>query len=56
MTQEFLRELPLVNKIRKRVDEWRENNYPGVTNITRRLLEHWRDEEERIDKKFFFVS
>lgn len=50
------KELPLVNKIRKRVDEWRENNYPGVTNITRRLLEHWRDEEERIDKKFFFCQ
>ena len=32
-------EIPLVNQIRPRVREWRENEYPGVTGITRRLLE-----------------
>ena len=35
-------ELPLVNRIRTRVDEWREKNYPGVTGITKRLLKLWR--------------
>ena len=25
---------------------WREAGYPGVTGITKRLLEHWRDPEE----------
>jgi type III restriction enzyme len=38
-------ELPLVNKIRPRVNAWREANYPGVSGITQRLLEHWRDPE-----------
>ena len=31
-------ELPLVNKIRPRVDAWRTADYPGATGITRRLL------------------
>jgi type III restriction enzyme len=49
-------ELPIVNKIRKRIDDWRENGYPGVTGITKRLLEHWRDAEERHEKKLFFCQ
>ena len=49
-------ELPLVNQIRPRVKEWREANYPGVTGITRRLLEHWRDPEERDYRRFFFCQ
>lgn len=36
-------ELALVNEIRRRVNTWREASYPGVTTITRRLLEHWHD-------------
>ena len=40
-------ELPLVNKIRPRVNAWREADYPGVSGITKRLLEHWRDPEQR---------
>ena len=36
-------ELELVNRIRERVDQWRDAGYPGVTTITRQLLEHWRD-------------
>ena len=39
-------EIPLVNQIRPRVKAWREAGYPGVTSITKRLLEHWRDPEE----------
>jgi len=49
-------EIPLVNDIRKRVKRWRENNYPGVTGITRRLLEHWYNPSERHDRKFFFCQ
>jgi type III restriction enzyme len=52
----IFRELPLVNKIRPRVKEWREANYPGVTGITRRLLEHWQDPEERDYRRFFFCQ
>ena len=48
-------EIPLVNKIRERVDSWREKGYPGVTGITRRLLEHWNDPQQR-DLRFFFCQ
>ena len=49
-------ELPLVNQVRPRVAAWREAGYPGVTGITRRLLEHWRDAEEREGRQFFFCQ
>ncbi len=49
-------ELPRVNLIRERVSQWREANYPGVTAITRRLLEHWQDLEERDYRRFFFCQ
>ncbi len=40
-------ELPLVNQIRTRVDAWRTASYPGITSITRSLLEHWHDSDAR---------
>ena len=49
-------ELPLVNQIRPRVKAWREGGYAGVTGSTKRLLEHWRDPEERKDRRFFFCQ
>src|ERR1700678_3524623 len=49
-------ELPLVNKIRPRVDAWRSADYPGASGITRRLLKHWRDPEQREGKRFFFCQ
>ena len=49
-------ELPLVNKIRPRVDAWRSNDYPGASGITRRLLKHWQDTEQRDGKRFFFCQ
>ena len=45
--------LPLVNQIRQRVDVWREAGYPGVTGITKTLLEHWKDDEQREFPLFF---
>lgn len=48
--------IELVEKIRPRVKAWRENDYPGVTGITRRLLQHWQDPEERKDRRFFFCQ
>ncbi len=47
--------LPLVNQIRQRVDAWREAGYPGITGITKTLLEHWKDSEQR-DFPFFFCQ
>lgn len=49
-------EIPLVNQIRPRVKRWREAGYPGVTSITKRLLEHWRDPEEFDARRFFFCQ
>lgn len=48
-------ELPLVNMIRPRVKKWRENGYPGVTGITKKLLEHWNDKDAR-QYQFFYCQ
>ncbi len=49
-------EIPLVNLIRPRVRAWRETGYPGVTGITKRLLEQWRDPEEFDSRRLFFCQ
>ena len=41
--------IELVNNIRPRVDEWREAGYPGVTSLTRQLLEYWHERGEFMD-------
>lgn len=48
-------DLPLANAIRGRVRDWRNQNYPNVTSVTRELLDHWnrRDREVRADPLFF---
>lgn len=48
--------IELVNQIRGRVTAWKANGYPGATGITRRLLEHWNDPEQRESKRFFFCQ
>ena len=49
-------EIPLVNQIRPRIKAWRETGYTGVTGITKRLLEHWYEPDERQDSRFFFCQ
>ena len=49
-------EIPLVNAIRPRVKKWSEAGYPGITGITKRLLEYWYDPEERKDRRFFYCQ
>jgi len=52
-------EIPLVNQIRPRVKAWCEHPthpYAGVTGITKRLLEHWYNLEERQERRFFFCQ
>jgi len=49
-------ELPVVNQMRPRVKTWRSAGYPGVTGITKRLLEHWQDAEEFDTRRFFFCQ
>ncbi|MDR1459981.1 MAG: hypothetical protein LBI60_07180, partial [Bacteroidales bacterium] len=51
----IFKEIPLVNEIRQRVKTWRENNYPGITGITRKLIEHWNATDLR-DNRFFFCQ
>lgn len=52
----IFKEIDLVNTIRPRIKKWREDGYPGVTGITKRLLQHWQDPEERKDRRFFFCQ
>ena len=49
-------EIPRVNFIRERVSSWRNAGYPGVTSITKRLLEHWIDPEQFDNRRFFFCQ
>ena len=48
-------EIALVNTIRTRVDQWREAGYPGITIVTRKLLDHWNDETAR-ELQFYFCQ
>ena len=49
-------EIPLVNQIRPRVETWRKAGYPGVSSITKRLLDHWHNPEEFEARRFFFCQ
>ncbi|MEW5992857.1 MAG: DEAD/DEAH box helicase family protein [Candidatus Zixiibacteriota bacterium] len=40
--------LLLVPKIRAAVDAWREQGYPGSSDVTRRLFEYWFDEDHEV--------
>jgi len=51
--EEFM-PLGLVNTIRERVKAWRERGYPGVTPVTRHLLNHWNNPER--ERKLFFCQ
>lgn len=46
-------EIDLVNKIRPRVKQWRENGYPNVTGITKKLLQLWNNPDEHIYRLFW---
>jgi len=52
----IFKEIPLVNRIRTRVKEWRDSGYPGVTGMTNRLLNYWNDPEEFENRRFFFCQ
>lgn len=52
LAEEERDDLPLVNALREDVRRWRENGYPGATNVTRDLLQHW-SKPERARRLFF---
>ncbi|MDW8310862.1 MAG: DEAD/DEAH box helicase family protein, partial [Verrucomicrobiales bacterium] len=51
--EEFI-PLELVNTVRQRVKTWRERGYPGVTPLTRQLLDHWNNPDR--ERKLFFCQ
>jgi type III restriction enzyme len=53
LEEEFV-PLELVNTIRERVKAWRGRGYPGVTPITRQLLQHWNNPDR--ERKLFFCQ
>lgn len=53
-TQDRIKPNDEVNRIRAKVSIWRKGGYQGVTKVTRRLLDYWRNPER--DKKLFFCQ
>jgi len=53
LEEEFV-PLETINRIRERVNSWREKGYPGITPTTRRLLNHWSDPTR--ERKLFFCQ
>lgn len=50
---------PLVDKLRKKVYEWRNSGYKGTTEMTQRLLSHWFYRDHLVDGrtfKYFFCQ
>ena len=46
--------IPLIDDIRQRVAQWRTDGWPGVTAITRELLDHWWDTERVSGRQYPF--
>lgn len=50
----------LVARIRQRVDAWREDDYPGASDTTRRLLQYWFEEDHLLSTgepfRFYFCQ
>jgi type III restriction enzyme len=40
--------LLLITKLRTAVDKWRDQGYPGLSGVSRRLLEYWFEEDHEI--------
>ena len=47
-------ELILVNNLRTDVSMWRRQEYPGVTNVTKQLLDHWNSDQ--VKPQLFFAQ
>ncbi len=53
-TQDRIEENKLVNDIRRRVEMWRKAGHPGVTQVTRQLLDYWTNPDR--ERKLFFCQ
>lgn len=48
---------PFINSIRAEVKKWRENNYRGITRVTRELLNYWfKNPERNWNLRLFFCQ
>ena len=53
----IFQETPHVNAIRSKVNAWRDACYPGITHVTRELLNHWKNSDARPpNNRFFFCQ
>ena len=43
----------MINRIRKQVSEWKNNEYPGISDTTRKLLLHWSNPETSGTSPYF---
>lgn len=46
--------IELVNRIRTHLERWQNDGRPGLTGISKRLLEHWTSKER--ERQFFFCQ
>ena len=49
-------ELALVNRVRERLDAWRNAGWPGATRTTLDLLEHWSRPDRDLKHRLFFAQ
>lgn len=56
VTGERREENALINDIRREVEQWRANNWNGVTPYTRKLLAHWAAQPPVRDDPVFFCQ
>ncbi len=50
----IFKEIEIANQIRDHLVRWQNDGRPGLTGISKRLLEHWTREER--DQKFFYCQ
>lgn len=53
-TQDRIEENKFINQVRDRVSQWRKGGYVGVTRISSRLLEHWKNPDR--SRRLFFCQ
>ena len=53
-TNEREKENDFINKIRDEVKKWRSGNYPNITQVSRNLLEHWKNPKR--ERRLFFCQ
>lgn len=49
-------ELALVNRVRERVQAWRDAGWPGATRTTLELLEHWSRPDRDLEHRLIFAQ